>query len=165
MKTPEIKEQSEHDPNIYEIGYLLVPTIAEDRVLDDVNAIKNTVESLQGLLISDGGLPELITLAYPMTKTVANKNTHYESGYFGWVKFHARPDILPALTKSLEENAQVIRFLLITTVKENTVLPKRFGMAPRKREEHSAPGGAETPILTAAEIDKTVDELISTATV
>ena len=166
MAQPTTKEAHiEKEPKVYEIGFLLVPTLATESVPDEINAIRNTVESLHGLMIADGGTPELLELSYPMDKKVANKKIVYESAYFGWVKFHARPDALPALKKALEENPKIIRFLLITTVKENTVLPKRFGTTPRKREDHAPAAGGSAVILTPAEIDKTVDELISTATV
>lgn len=155
-----ITKEQEHDPNVYELGYLLVPTIAEAEVSDEVNAIKNEVESLQGLPIADGGTPELITLAYPMDHVIANKHTLYESAYFGWMKFHARPDAIAKLEQALKGNKHLVRFMIIRTIKENTLLPKKFGMTPRKREDAQTP--AIAPVLTEAEIDKTVDELIST---
>lgn len=160
MKTEDvITKEQEREPNVYEVGYLLVPTIADNQVVDEVDTIKGAIEALQGLFIADGGTPELITLAYPMDHVIANKHTLYESAYFGWVKFHARPEAVKELEAALKSNKHLIRFMIIRTIKENTVLPKKFGAAPRKRDDAPA---ATAPALTEAEIDKTVDELIST---
>lgn len=160
MQTKDTTVQGQdREPNVYEVGYLLVPTIAEPQVADEVNVVKNAIESLQSLFIADGGTPELMTLAYPMDHVVANKHTLYESAYFGWVKFHARPEAVKELETALKGNKHLIRFMIIRTIKENTVLPKKFGTAPRKRDDAPA---AAAPALTEAEIDKTVDELIST---
>ncbi|MHB8651651.1 MAG: 30S ribosomal protein S6 [Minisyncoccota bacterium] len=150
---------ADRDPVVYEIGFLLLPTIPEEQILDEMNALKSTVESLQALLISDGGTLELLTLAYPMVHTVSNKHTTYESAYFGWIKFHARPESIAALDVALKTNQKLIRYLLVKTIKENTLLPKRFGAPPAKKKEEIT---LTSPVLTEAEIDKTVDDLIST---
>lgn len=163
MAEKEITTQGkDRDPVVYEIGFLLLPTISEEQILDEMNALKGTLESLRVSLISDGGAPELLTLAYPMVHTVSNKHTTYESAYFGWIKFYAQPESIVAVDAALKANQKLIRYLLIKTVKENTLLPKRFG-APggKKKDEPITPA----PVLTEAEIDKTVDDLISTTEV
>lgn len=117
--------ENEKEVRIYEFSYLLVPSMAEE----DVNA---KVESLKKLFTDNGAkiitdeAPEYIGLAYTMIHKVSNKNLRINSAYFGWFKFSAETDILEKVTMSIDRDNDLIRHLLIKTVAENTMAPKKL---------------------------------------
>src|SRR3990167_1672783 len=85
-----MQDEKESNPRIYELGFLLVPTINENDVLGEASRIKGVIESCGALLISDEN-PKSITLAYPIDKRVSGKRKSFTNAYFAWIKFHADP--------------------------------------------------------------------------
>jgi len=146
---------------VYELGYLLVPTITEDNVGATYSGLKDVITSFGGVFIADE-MPKSIPLAYSMVKVIANVRNKFSTAYFGWVKFEMDAQKVLELKKKLDLDVNVIRFLLIKTVKENTMATKRFvprDMARRKpftakRDE------SEVPVeINKEEIDKEIDAL------
>ena len=64
-------------------------------------------------------------LAYEMTRVVNNINVRFNEGYFGWIKFELDGDKVKDLEKGLKLDEEVIRYLVVKTVRENTVYTKR----------------------------------------
>lgn len=132
--------------------------------------LKNTFTENGGTIIS-GEEPVLIDLAYPMTKVVGTTRHKCDSGYFGWVKFEIGKDGLAAVKKSLDGNDDVLRYLLVKTVRENTLLHGK--MMLKKEEvrkmvdvhdgeiEASDMDEAALPASSVDEIDKSIDDLVS----
>ena len=167
MSEAEIKEKNEMDENgnsrVYELGYLLVPTITEENVPVVFGNLKELVSSLGGVAISDE-MPKMIPLAYAMVKVVSNVRNKFNTGYFGWIKFTMDSDKVLELKKKLDLDSNFIRFLILKTVKENTIAAKRFvrgDMHGRKpRVEKSSDNETVVPI-NKEEIDKEIDALIA----
>jgi len=166
MQKTEIKNGNEilEDVNsrVYELGYLLVPTISEEDVPVVFGNLKELVSSLGGIAISDE-MPRMIPLAYLMVKVVANLRNKFNTAYFGWVKFTMDSDKILELKKKLDLDPNFIRFLILKTVKENTIAAKRFvrGEVHRKprmlRNEDT-----ETAVpINKEEIDKEIDALVA----
>ena len=105
---------------IYEIGYNLIPTMSPEDVAKEVGMIKEKITSLGGEIISDE-YPNLIKLAYEMLKEIDNKNVKFTSAFFGWVKFEIEPEHVAAINKMAESSENVLRFIIIKTVRENTM--------------------------------------------
>lgn len=152
------------DARVYELGYLLVPTIKEEDVPATYGNLKELLISLNGEVITDE-MPKMISLNYTMQKIVANVRNKFNTAYFGWVKFYMDGDKLLELKNKLDSNPIFIRFLLIKTVKENTIVAKRFirsdmpyrrTVSPRKNKE----SGVAVEI-NKEEIDKEIDALIA----
>lgn len=150
------------DPKIYEVGYHILPTVGDERVGAEVTAIKDVIEGEKGSVFAEE-FPKHIDLAYPMVKVKHNKRATYTSAYFGWMKFDATPEAAVAIDKKLKAMDSVLRFILIKTVRENTMAPKKM---LRERKEEVARGDEpvepkkEEPKMTEAEIDKTIEELV-----
>mgnify|MGYP001457258225 CR=1 FL=1 len=159
----EIKGVEEAGGNVYEVGYLLVPTYKEEEVPAVYGNLKELVSNLGGMVISDE-MPKFMNLAYSMVKVVANVRHKFDTGYFGWVKFTMSPEKVTALKAKLDLDPGIIRFLIIKTVKENTIASKRFGRGdmtrktPVAKKEEGAEV-AQTP-LDKAEIDKEIDAMV-----
>ena len=109
---------------VYELGYLLIPTLPEAEITAKVDELKKTVTDLGGN-INSSGAPEFIDLAYIIEKDVASKKYKWSQGYFGWMKFEAAPEALEALKKALDGNTDLMRYILIKTHLENSVVFKK----------------------------------------
>jgi ribosomal protein S6 len=161
----ELKDQNEMsveaNERVYEVGYLLVPTIEEVNVPVVFGNLKELVSSLGGISISDD-MPKLINLAYSMVKVVANVRNKFHTAYFGWVKFTMDSDKVLELKKKLDLDPNFIRFLILKTVKENTIAAKRFvrgDVMHRKPKAGKGENETATP-MNKEEIDKEIDALI-----
>ncbi len=162
--TENIQEEKENNPRIYELGFLLMPTIDENDILGESSRIKGVIESCGGLLISDEN-PKSIPLAYPIDKRVGGKRKSFTNAYFAWIKFHADPSHIATLKKNMEDDQSVLRFLIIKTVKESTLIQKRpfMGIRGKKKEVTETKGDKikeETTPVSEAELDKTIEELV-----
>jgi hypothetical protein len=60
-----------------------------------------------------------------MEKTIGSKKSIYSQGYFGFIKFEATPESLEALKKSLDNEAELVRYMMIKTAAENTIVFKK----------------------------------------
>jgi len=150
------------DGRVYELGYLLVPTISEENMPVVFGDLKELVSSLGGVHIADE-MPKTISLAYPMTKVVANVRNKFNTAYFGWIKFTMDSDKILELKKKLDLDPNFIRFLILKTVKENTIAAKRFvrGDVTHKRFKAKTEETENAAPINKEEIDKEIDALIA----
>ena len=140
-----------NEEKVYEVGYLLLPSIPEESISTEVSRLKETI-SKSGGNVKTEGTPEKRALAYEMTKNIAGKNEKFSSAYFGWIKFTAEPSGAVMIKKELDSLDTILRFILIKSEKEVTQT-KKERRAPEARV-------TETRKLSEAEIDKSIDELI-----
>ena len=148
---------------VYELGYLLVSSIPEENVNTVYGDLKEVISSLGGLAISDE-MPRMIMLAYPMTKIIANVRHKFSNAYFGWVKFEMSSEKVLELKKKLDLDPNFIRFLIVKTVKENTVAAKRFvhrDSIRRKTPSIRKEGEESAMPINKEEIDKEIEALIA----
>ncbi len=106
---------------VYEVGYLLLPTIAEENVSLEVSKVRDIIEKNKGIFLSEG-TPEMKGLTYPMTKAISGKKQKFDNAYFGWVKFEAEADVIGLVKNEIEKIENVLRFLITKTVKENIMV-------------------------------------------
>jgi ribosomal protein S6 len=164
-----IKSDKEDAVKVYEIGYLLVSSIPQEKVADNVAELK-AVLAKKGANIIGEETAEFTPLAYTMIKKVGAANIRFNEGYFGWVKFDLPTSEIENVKKAFEEHVNMLRTLIISTVRTNTYLGKK---APAIiRSEDVMPAAAENaagmaPVAaaaastaSAAEIDKSIDEMV-----
>lgn len=158
-----VKNNEELDlkTQVYEVGYLLVPTLGEEEVPAVYTSLKDLIVSLKGEIISDE-MPRMIPLAYEMLKVIQNTRNRFNTAYFGWVKFEMDTESILELKKKLDLDSNIIRFLLTKTVKENTLAPKKFvskeggvrkRVTPLKKEENVE--------IDEKEIDEEIEKMVS----
>ena len=166
MSEVEIKDSNEieGDANsrVYELGYLLVPTLSEEDVPVTFGNLKELVSSLGGIAISDE-MPKMLTLAYPMVKVVANIRNKFKTAYFGWVKFTMDSDKILKLKKRLDLDPNFVRFLILKTVRENTINTKRFvrGEMPYRKTKTEKNGNEKAVPINKEEIDKEIEAMVA----
>ena len=138
----------------------IIPSVTEDDLGIRVTAIRDAIEAAGGRIFADE-YPKHIDLAYPMVKVSANKRATHHSAYFGWMKFDAEPKGVIALRAALKKDEFILRFILVKTVRENTMAPKKVHREKRAEESPRAKESAvPMPKMTEEEFDKTIEELI-----
>jgi ribosomal protein S6 len=166
MSETEIKDKNvteeEANSRIYEVGYLLVPTISEEDLPVVFGNLKELVSALGGIHISDE-MPKMIQLAYKMVKVVSNVRNKFNTAYFGWIKFTMDSDKVLELKKKLDLDPNFIRFLILKTVKENTIAAKRFvrGEIHRKPKTLKNENNEVAVPINKEEIDKEIDAMVA----
>ena len=167
MLKAENEEKNEMDENgnsrIYELGYLLVPTVPGEDVPAVFGNLKELVSSLGGVVISDE-MPKMIPLAYSMVKVISNVRNKFNTAYFGWIKFTMDSDKVLELKKKLDLDPNFIRFLILKTVKENTIAAKRFvrgDMHSRKPKAEKSENNDVVVPINKEEIDKEIEAMIA----
>lgn len=108
--------------DIYEVGYLIVPTVSEEKVGGEVNVIKEALSKIGGNLISEGN-PSYMNLAYPMRSEGEKGGKMFDTAHFGWIKFELSPESVLVLDKTLKSNSKILRYVLVKTVREDTFIP------------------------------------------
>ena len=153
-----VVEEKDVKTSIYEVGYLMVPSIPEENLGGEVTSFKDFLSSHGAVFISDE-YPKLIELAYEMTRSVNNKKQKFSYGYCGWVKFECSTSGAQEIKEALDKNEKIIRYLLVKTVRENTMSVKRvYNRQDSKRKV--APRAEETEKVSEETIDKEIDALV-----
>ena len=162
MENDVSKEEQDGVNRVYELGYLLVPTIKEEDLGVNYGNLKELVASSGGEIISDE-MPKTINLAYSMSKVISNVRSKFSTAYFGWIKFMMGATQVLELKRQLDLNPNLIRFLIIKTVKENTIATKRFVRGETyKRSMMKKSTENETAVpINKEEIDKEIDALVA----
>lgn len=120
------------DDRVYEISYILDDKLSEQEAVSKAESIKSAIATLGGSFIGEES-PYLRELAYEMIRVQNNTNIRFNSGYFGWIKWSGEGQAIKKLDHDLGLDETVVRFLIVKTVKENTVFTKR--VAPVKLED------------------------------
>jgi len=134
------------EANVYEIGYLVLPSVPEENLPQVVSNLVSIIEKAGGKPL-DGEDPALEQLAYSMSKTVGARKYIVDEAYVGWMKFEARPDTLETVRADVDKAEEILRYLLIKAPRETTFT---FAKARAEREAKENPVVAEEePIVEA----------------
>jgi ribosomal protein S6 len=148
------KETVKTEGTVYEVGYHIVPAVSPEKLPAEVDAIKAVLGKNGATVISEE-FPKLRNLAYQMVKAIGPARHRYDSAYFGWIKFEAQPESALEIKKALDGNEKILRYLLIKTVRENTLYgPKILG------EEKKDAVKDETKEAAPEDLDKSIDKLV-----
>ena len=120
MSEKEIQNHNEDGVKLYELGFNLVSSIAEGDLDTEFKNLKDIITK-QGGVISSESKPELINLAYTISKMIDSRRSKYSQAYFGWVRFTIESSKLEDLKKEVELFPNMLRFLLITTKEEGGI--------------------------------------------
>jgi ribosomal protein S6 len=155
-----MENDKEARTSVYEVGCLMVPTIAEENLGGEVTTFKDGLLENGVTFISDE-YPKMMELAYEMSRSIANKKQKFSYGYFGWVKFECTTDQAKVIKDSLDKNEKLIRYLMIKTVRESTMSSKRPYGKPDGAKRRFTPKTQETSAPMNEEvIDKEIDALV-----
>lgn len=119
----ENKESTKEGFKVYELGIHLLPSLSEADVQIEFSKIKSNIEKLEGEIISES-TPRMFDLAYEIPKTIKAQKKWYETAFFGWVKFELEASKLATFEKFVKELEDTLRYLIVKTVRENTLVAK-----------------------------------------
>lgn len=165
-KGPKIEARTDTS-KIYELGYIFLPSIAPDKIQTEVAVISHEFTKRGGEMISSEN-PVLIDLAYPMLKVIHAHREKCLQGYFGWMKFEIETESLIEVKRALDLKESVLRYLLIKTVRENTLLNGKmnFGRVDERTKQLYNTDDTEKINLKVRapineeELDKSIDDLV-----
>lgn len=167
MKKEDDNKKEEGLTQVYEIGYHIIPAVAIENLPNEIENLKNFLAKEGAILISEE-FPKMRDLSFTMSKAIGGSKRKFDTAYFGWIKFGIVDASIAKIKKFFDEYENILRFLLIKTVKENTLFSASAPKAPasankdvlRTVSKDLAEKEIKSPI-SEAELDKTIDKLIA----
>ncbi len=156
----ETAEIADSKVSIYEVGYIMIPGIAEENLGGEVAEFKESLGNKGATFISDE-YPKMLELAYEMSRSIANKKQKFSYGYFGWVKFECTTSNAKLIKESLDKNEKLVRYLMVKTVRESTMSTKRaYGKQDGGKRRNTSKTSGESAPINEEVIDKEIDALV-----
>lgn len=104
--------------SVYEIGYLLAPTIPEDEVGEVEDKLHQKITDHGGDVVASQS-PEMRELSYEIEVSSEGEQRQFSRGQFGWVQFTLATDSVEEVESTFIKENDVIRHLLITVDPED----------------------------------------------
>jgi ribosomal protein S6 len=169
-KMNESTSESTKDSKVYEISYILVPSLPQEKIGEQTAALTAILVQHSAVVIDEES-PSLISLAYEMDKgSGGGVHQRFDQGYFGWVKFYCSPSVIEEIRKAFDQNPHILRTLAVSTIREKTYLGKRAkseNKTENKIEEKTVKAISDSvaPMSPAeiAAVDKSIDEIVKGA--
>ena len=149
---------------VYEVGFHIVPTVAESDIGSVLEKIRAVLATCDAEIIKEV-FPSKKTLAYVIERPVGGKREKYTESYFGFIKFAVERESIPTFMAALRGMNDVLRFLIIQTVREEVAVSRRAVFSSDRLEGEtikkptSAPEAAGE--ISEEELNKSIDALMS----
>lgn len=131
---------------VYEISYLVLPSIPEEKLSTVVDSIKQVV-SKEGGKEFDGEAPFKHPLSYKMSKTVGASRYVVSDAYIGWIKFEIEPSNIAGIKAGMEKISEVLRFLIVKTPQETSfTFAKAKALLKEKEDKENEKEEVQTPV-------------------
>lgn len=142
------------EKTVYEIGYLVLPSIPEDKISKVTDAMRKVIAGEGGVEIA-AEEPFLEPLAYSMSKTVGTNRYLVSEAYIGWIKFEALGLEAQEIKVGIEKIDEVLRFLMTKAPRET------YFTFAKEREARKIPvpeetAGESVPVPTESAIVENV---------
>jgi len=150
---------------IYEIGFHVVASADEANAAKVAEAIRAQIEKGDAEIIAEGA-PARMRLAYTVERATSGHHEKFDEAYFGFIKFATERDNIPALEAWLRSNREILRFLLVETVREDVMnAPRRVTFASDRLEGETIKKPQAEPEkkaeISQEDLDKSLDALVS----
>ena len=156
----EIVQVEKSENGIYELGFILVPGITEEKVSEVFGVVKSIASDVGAVVFAEE-FPRMTTLSYTMEKTINNKIERFKEGYFGWIKFELASGDISKVDAKMRLREDVIRHIVLSTVKENTIASKRTNTGRRHTKGDEKEKDPSAPEMSKEEIDREIEALVS----
>lgn len=145
---------------LYEVGYHIVSSVAEDAVGAEVARLREAIESRDGSVVAEEW-PKQTQLAYTVSRKESSGMTHYDTAYFGWIRFEIAREKIQEIQKELDEHPAMLRFVVIE-VPRVTAAPRRQRPAKSVFAKAKEKTLAATPAAESSEeLDREIEKLVS----
>lgn len=131
---------------VYELGYLILPSIPEDKLSDVVGLIRKVISKGGGMEL-DAEAPLKHPLSYSMSKTIGASRYVVSDAYLGWMKFEIEPEKISVIKDGVDKIGEVLRFLLIKAPRETTFTFAKAAKAAIEKKEVTVPSPTEEAVL------------------
>lgn len=160
----EITEEIGAEMNVYEASFNISPFLSEEALAQEYGNIKENLSKIGAIFISEQ-YPKQLELAYTMERVISNKKQKFNQAFFGWTKFEVSAEGLASFEKTLKADENIIRYLIIRTVRENTLAPKKTFNRSSGEKSTRAPEAFKVVTEDAVEmdkeaVDKKIEELV-----
>jgi ribosomal protein S6 len=150
---------------IYEVGFHVVPTLDEAGAAGVIVALKNEISKNDSEIISERA-PVRMRLAYTIDIATTGKHEKYDEAYFGFIKFGTEREYVADLEAWLRSNKQILRYLLVETVREDIMgAPHRVTFASDRLEGETIKKPVAQPEkggeVSEEDLNKSLDALVS----
>ena len=148
---------------VYEVGFHIVPTVSEADLAGAVENVRTIITSSGAEVIKEKAA-EKITFAYRIERSISGKREKYTEGYFGWIRFAVEAGEMPAITQTLRNTHDVLRFIVVETTREDTPSPRRAVFESKTLEGKTIEKPmteVEKPAeVSEEELNKSIDALV-----
>lgn len=150
---------------VYEVGFHIVPTVVEADLGAVLEKIRGALAKSDAEIIKEE-FPAKKTLAYTIERrATAGKREKFTESYFGFIKFAIERGAITEFAAALRGMNEVLRFLIIETVREETVVPRRAVFSSDRLEGETIKKPTAAPEATGEvseeELNKSIDALVS----
>lgn len=104
---------------IYELCFLILPSIPEDKIGETMDTLRKIVKKSEGVEI-DAEIPFKYPLSYQMSKTIGASRYVVDDAYIGWIKFELEASSVPSIRNEVEKIPEILRFLLTKAERETS---------------------------------------------
>jgi len=136
--------ETAEDRSLYEVGFHILPSLAEEGMLAKYEEVKALIVKHGGKVVTEG-TPSMTDLSYTMIKVIDNKHERFDTAYFGWITFDIEPKDVLTLKEELDQHIDILRFLIVLTVEDSESkvapilkekkMPEKKIEAPHEKEE------------------------------
>lgn len=153
------------EEKIYEVGYHVVSSVAEENVPAEVEKIKAYLAKEKAIIISEEA-PKLRPLAYSIKKAYGGTYKTFDKAYFGFIKFELGEDgDIRNIDSAMKNNESILRYIIIKTVRENTMYSPKITVFSDKEGKLKKNFKEEKVVVneksaSVEEIDKSLDALV-----
>lgn len=146
---------------VYELGYLVLPSIPEDKLPDTVNSIKSIIKKA-GAEEVDSEDPIKQNLAYSMSKVLGASRYVVNDAYIGWIKFEVTPSAVKEIADAVSKIDEILRSLVIKAPRETyftfaqAIEAKKAEEVALSEEEDSVDVSETEEVLPADEEESSV---------
>jgi ribosomal protein S6 len=149
---PEMELDGESEVRVYELGFHLDPELPTEGIKKAYEAVRDII-SANGTLVAEGE-PQMIQLAYTISRQETAGRRDFNSGYFSWIAYEATPEAHAEVVTAAGVNKSIVRFIDVVTTKEaarHSVEIHEFTAAAAKPASEEA--AEESEVVADAELD------------
>ena len=142
------------EPRVYELGFHLDPELPTEEVKKAYQAVRSRIEE-EATIVAEGE-PQMIRLAYTISRQETSSRRDFDSAYFSWVVYEATADNHAGIISSAGVDSLLIRFIDVLTTKDAARHAVEMReLAAKTSERAEAP---EEP--AAAELDAALENVV-----
>ena len=143
---------------VYELCYLILPSVAEDALSSVVDKIKEAISKSEGKDF-DSEIPFKHPLSYQMSKSVGASKYVVNDAYIGWIKFEIEISKIVDIEVDMKKISEVLRFIIVKAPRKTEFTFAKAKATMRAKEEKEREVSEPTEAV-AAEPAEEVKEVV-----